>query len=70
MTSWFRKLTGLVDAQDVALVAGVALLAYGARQVYAPAGWLTAGAVLIWLTLPTRPFPIIFVRRGDAKKQE
>jgi hypothetical protein len=68
--SWFRKFAGLVEAQDILLLLGVPLLAYGARQIYLPAGWLVAGAVLVWLGLPTRPFPIVFVRDANAKKQE
>lgn len=70
MTSWFRKLIALFDdIESVFLVAGVPMLAYGAHQVYPPAGWLVAGAVLVWVGLPTRPFPIVFGAQRKTKPE-
>lgn len=64
-----RKLAGAVDdAQSIALALGVPLVGYGAHQVYAPAGWLVPGLILLWLGLPTRPFPIVFVRPSSREK--
>lgn len=70
LTSWFQKLASVVDdVESVFLVAGVPMLAYGAHQVYAPAGWLVAGAVLVWVGLPTRPFPIVFGAQRKTKPE-
>lgn len=55
---------GSIGVDDVLLVIGVALLAYGAGLIYQPAGYLVPGAVLVWIALPPKPFPIIFRTTG------
>jgi len=72
LTFWLqrlRKAVAAIDGMDVALVAGLGLLGYGAHLVYPPAAWLTVGGVLVWLGLPTRPFPIVFVRDATKAKE-
>jgi len=48
-----------VDAQDVCLVAGVALLGIGLQQVYPPLGWIVPGAALTALAWPKSPKVIV-----------
>lgn len=43
-----------IDWQDCCLVAGVASIAYGLYQIYAPLAYLTAGAALIRIGLPRK----------------
>jgi hypothetical protein len=40
----------LVDGRDLLFGAGVGSLAYGSAQVFEPAGWIVAGALLVWLS--------------------
>lgn len=55
-----RLIAALVDnVREIQTVIGVGLLAYGAHQVYPPAGYLIPGLVLVWLGLPSRPSPIL-----------
>lgn len=47
-----RLLKALVpDMLDVTAFGGVGLMSYGAWRIYEPAGFLTAGALLLVLTL-------------------
>lgn len=54
-----------LDAQDVVLIAGMALLSGGLSEVYAPLFWITPGAALTYLAWPKRP--VVAVK---AKAQE
>lgn len=47
---------------------GVATLSAGAAWMYPPAGLLVAGGLLVWVSLPTRRFPIIF--SNSVKERE
>lgn len=38
-------------------LAGIACLVVGATLIYAPAGWLTAGAGLLFVAIDSRPRP-------------
>lgn len=53
--AWVRA-----SAQDLLFFAGLVLLATGAGWVYPPAGLMTAGCLLVWISIPTRHFPIVF----------
>lgn len=45
-----RMLPGLLpDMTDLLVFGGLGLACYGIAQIYAPAAWVTAGAVLFWL---------------------
>lgn len=45
-----------IDAKDdLLVVAGVSLICVGVWQVFQPAALAIAGAVLLWVGLPTRP---------------
>jgi hypothetical protein len=46
--------------QELLFFAGVVLLAVGAWWMYPPAGLITAGGLLVWISIPTRHFPIVF----------
>lgn len=48
-----------VDAQDVCLVTGVAMLSLGLQQVYPPLGWIVPGAALTALAWPKRANVIV-----------
>jgi len=56
--SW-ERLRGTFDAQDVCLVAGVAMLSLGLQQVYPPLGWIVPGAALTALAWPKKPMVIV-----------
>lgn len=56
--------TGRLDVAQLLHFAGVALVSYGAHLIYAPAGFLVSGSLLIWWTLPTRP---PFVMRSHSE---
>lgn len=50
-------IVSFVGLDELALCLALALLAFGARQVWAPAGYLVPGMVLLWIAMPTRaPF--------------
>lgn len=54
---------GLVKAkQELVFFAGLLLLAAGAAKLHPAAGYLTAGALLVWISIPTRRFPVDFSR--------
>lgn len=44
-----------LDVQQLFFFGGIALLSMGAAAIYAPAGYLTPGAILLWQFMPTRP---------------
>ena len=74
MKTWIygvvRGITASIDLQDIGFAAGLGLVAYGCGLVYLPAGYIVTGVLLLWVTVPARPFPIVFVRRGPAKERE
>ncbi len=49
---WLLTQFGL---QEVLLAVGIGCVAYGAGLIYRPAGWITPGLILIWLTRPATP---------------
>lgn len=60
--AWVRA---SIDAQDVCLVIGVAILSLGLQQVYAPLGWIVPGAALTALAWPKR---VIIVKRQPPQE--
>jgi hypothetical protein len=42
------------EPREALFLIGLAMLFAGGRQVYPPAGWLLAGAVLVWAVFPRR----------------
>lgn len=44
-----QHLAGLIGLSEVFFFTGTGMLAYGASQVYGPAGWIVAGAIFAWL---------------------
>lgn len=55
-----------IDLQQIFYFGAIALLAFGAGSVYVPAGFITAGAILLWNFLPTRP---PFFGRPPARRE-
>lgn len=58
MIAWplaaLRLLGGLFGLRDVFLFGGLASLAHGVAQVYAPAAWMVVGLVLMLLAFRQR----------------
>ena len=46
-----KWLAATIEIQELALVAGLALVAYGAAQIYPPAASLLPGAVLVYVAI-------------------
>jgi len=67
VASWLRP--RLPTAPDLALLLGVAWLAYGAGQVYAPAGHLVGGIFLLGVGY-FQHRAASHVRRGAAQRTE
>lgn len=44
-----RATIAAIDLRDVFVFGGIAAASYGAAQMYAPGGWLLAGAAIFWL---------------------
>lgn len=49
MRPLLRRLAGLLDLRDVHAYAGLAMLGYGFNAIHHGAGWVAAGAALLWL---------------------
>ena len=43
-----KRLLALFDLEDVALMLGVGLLCGGLAMIYAPAGMMLAGGLILW----------------------
>lgn len=50
MKAWFQA-TFKGSADDVLALIGISLVAYGARLIYAPAGYIVAGATMVIIAL-------------------
>lgn len=46
--------------QEIVFFSGLGLCAGGAWMIYEPAGLLVSGALLVWVGIPTRHFPVVF----------
>ncbi len=44
-----RSSSSIIDLRDIFVFGGLGCIAYGAAQIYPPAGWIVAGAGLFWL---------------------
>lgn len=55
-----------IGTTEVLTATGTALVSYGLYQVYAPAAYIVAGAIVLWTALPQRP---MFVYRPPAAKR-
>ena len=55
-----------IGATEVLTAVGTGLVSYGIYQVYAPAAYVIAGAIVLWTVLPQRPSFVY--RPPDAKK--
>jgi hypothetical protein len=50
---------------ELVFFGGVIAVSLGAWAIYPPAGLLTGGGLLVWISIPTRRFPIVFGRREE-----
>ena len=55
-----------IGIDEIGLVAGVVLLALGAREVWRPAGLIAPAVVLLWIYLPQR---VSFIERRFIEKR-
>jgi uncharacterized membrane protein len=44
-----------IDIADIVFIAGLSVLAYGFSLVYQPLGFISAGVVMLWISLPKFP---------------
>lgn len=58
-TAW-KFIAGQVGRDELAIAAGLALLAVGLWGVWRPGSYLAPGLVILWMALPSRP---VFVTR-------
>lgn len=56
-------ITGVIGKDEVALVAGMALVAFGLWDVWRPGAFIVPGAVIVWIVVPPRP---AFITRPPA----
>lgn len=55
------------NAHTILFFSAVAMVGYGVGLIYRPAGFIAAGVIVVWWTLPSRP---PFVARPAARRQK
>lgn len=54
LVRWGAAVSAVIGLDELLLVVGLALLAYGFWLTWSPGAFLVPGAVLVWIALPSR----------------